>query len=174
MSVQFAAIAPGVRVLSNRGVAGIDGINSTAIGAALAADVAPEPAQTVALLGDLTFIHDATGLLIGPEEPRPRALRIVVANDDGGGIFALLEQGDPRFGADAYAGAYERIFGTPHRTDLAALCAGFRIPLRRVALNELTEALSAPVPAGGFEVIEVVTQREPLRGLHAAIAARLV
>ncbi|WP_298444377.1 2-succinyl-5-enolpyruvyl-6-hydroxy-3-cyclohexene-1-carboxylic-acid synthase [Gordonia sp. (in: high G+C Gram-positive bacteria)] len=167
------AVALGVRVLSNRGVAGIDGINSTAIGAALAADRAPGgPAgQTVALLGDLTFIHDATGLLIGPAEPRPSALRIVVANDDGGGIFGVLEQGDPRFAGDDYAGAYERIFGTPHRTDLAALCAGFGLPHTRLTLDRLPAALAAPAPPGGIEVLEVATQREPLRRLHQRIAA---
>ncbi|MFC0316266.1 2-succinyl-5-enolpyruvyl-6-hydroxy-3-cyclohexene-1-carboxylic-acid synthase [Gordonia phosphorivorans] len=164
-------LAPGVRVLSNRGVAGIDGINSTAIGAALAADRTGGDGQTVALVGDLTFIHDATGLLIGPDEPRPRALRIVVANDDGGGIFGLLEQGDRRFTGAAYDGAYERIFGTPHRTDLAALCAGFHLPLRRVTLEELPAALAAD--ADGMQVLEVVTAREPLRALHERIAARL-
>jgi len=74
---------PGVSVLSNRGVAGIDGTVSTAVGAALAYTAG----RTVALLGDLTFLHDAAGLLIGPSEPRPRNLTIVVANDDGGGIF---------------------------------------------------------------------------------------
>lgn len=162
------SVADGVRVLSNRGVAGIDGIDSTAIGAALAG---PSVGQTVALVGDLTFIHDITGLLIGPEEPRPRALRIVVANDDGGGIFGLLEQGDPRFAAPAYAGAYERIFGTPHRSDLGALCAGFGLPFARVGLDALAQALGAPPPAGGIEVIEVVTQRGPLRGIHDRIAA---
>ncbi|MFZ2512136.1 MAG: 2-succinyl-5-enolpyruvyl-6-hydroxy-3-cyclohexene-1-carboxylic-acid synthase [Gordonia sp. (in: high G+C Gram-positive bacteria)] len=164
------AVADGVRVLSNRGVAGIDGIDSTAIGAALAG---PAAGQTVALVGDLTFIHDITGLLIGPEEPRPRALRIVVANDDGGGIFSLLEQGDPRFAAPAYAGAYERIFGTPHRSDLSALCAGFGLPFTRVHLDALAAALADPVPAGGIEVIEVATQRAPLRGIHERIAASL-
>ncbi|GAC56589.1 2-succinyl-5-enolpyruvyl-6-hydroxy-3-cyclohexene-1-carboxylate synthase [Gordonia hirsuta DSM 44140 = NBRC 16056] len=166
-------LADGVRVRSNRGVAGIDGIDSTAIGAALAADRDPgATGRTVALLGDLTFIHDVTGLLIGPGEPRPRSLRIVVANDDGGGIFGLLEQGDPRFAEAGYDGAYERIFGTPHRTDLAALCAGFRLPLRRVDLAGLPAALGAPIPDGGIEVIEVVTHREPLRALHERIAAR--
>ncbi len=163
-------VVDGVRVLSNRGVAGIDGINSTAIGAALSGT---GQGQTVALLGDLTFVHDATGLIVGPGEPRPRSLRIVVANDDGGGIFGLLEQGDPRFGADAYAGAYERIFGTPHRTDLAALCAGFHLPFARVTLAELPDALHAPPPPGGIEVLEVATQREPLRRIHERIADRL-
>lgn len=162
-------VGDGVRVLSNRGVAGIDGTNSTAIGAALAGS----SGRTVALMGDLTFLHDATGLVIGPGEPRPASLRIVVANDDGGGIFGLLEQGDPRFNQGPYAGSYERVFGTPHHTDLAALCAGFHLPHRRVGTAELSTVLAQPRVAGGIEVIEVVTDRERLRTVHARIAERL-
>ncbi|MBD0020624.1 2-succinyl-5-enolpyruvyl-6-hydroxy-3-cyclohexene-1-carboxylic-acid synthase [Gordonia pseudamarae] len=164
-------VNPEVRVLSNRGVAGIDGTNSTAIGAALDLQSRDPDARTVALMGDLTFIHDATGLVIGPGEPRPANLRIVVANDDGGGIFGLLEQGDPRFNTGPYAGAYERVFGTPHRTDLAALCAGFHIEHRRVDVGELVAHLQTDVP-GGLEVVEVSTDRSRLRDLHAAIATR--
>jgi 2-succinyl-5-enolpyruvyl-6-hydroxy-3-cyclohexene-1-carboxylate synthase len=74
-------------VLANRGVAGIDGTVSTALGAALVHDRA-----SYALLGDLTFLHDVTGLVLGPQERRPD-LTIVVLNDEGGGIFSLLEQG---------------------------------------------------------------------------------
>lgn len=160
-------IGPDVRVLSNRGVAGIDGNVSTAIGAALA-----HPAgRTVALMGDLTFVHDATGLLVGPGEPRPESLTIVVANDDGGGIFGLLEQGDRRFRGPEYDGAYERVFGTPHRADLDALCKGFGATHRRVELADLPAALA--VSPQGVEVIEVPTDRERLRDLHAAIRARL-
>ncbi|WAC56743.1 2-succinyl-5-enolpyruvyl-6-hydroxy-3-cyclohexene-1-carboxylic-acid synthase [Gordonia sp. SL306] len=166
-------VTEGVRVLSNRGVAGIDGTNSTVIGAALALDRSDPGAHTIALMGDLTFIHDVTGLVVGPGEPRPSSLRIVVANDDGGGIFGLLEQGDPRFNTGPYAGAYERIFGTPHRADLASLCAGFHIPHRRVGLGELSSVLGEPAPAGGVEVVEVSTDRAALRDVHAAIAARL-
>ena len=163
-------LADGVAVMSNRGVAGIDGTNATAIGAALAAG----PGQrTVALMGDLTFVHDATGLLIGPAEPRPTDLRIVVANDDGGGIFSLLEQGDPRFDTGDYTGVYERVFGTPHRTDLAALCAGFHIGHRRTDLAGLPGVLAEPEPEGGIEVVEVSTSRGGLRSLHDRIAARL-
>jgi 2-succinyl-5-enolpyruvyl-6-hydroxy-3-cyclohexene-1-carboxylate synthase len=62
---------PGVTVRSNRGVAGIDGTVSTAIGAALAHD--RTGGRTVALIGDLTFVHDASGLLIGPTERCPRS-----------------------------------------------------------------------------------------------------
>ncbi|WP_420752058.1 2-succinyl-5-enolpyruvyl-6-hydroxy-3-cyclohexene-1-carboxylic-acid synthase [Rhodococcus sp. O3] len=155
----------GVTVLSNRGVAGIDGTVSTAVGAALAY----EDGRTVALLGDLTFLHDASGLLIGTAEPRPRDLTIVVANDDGGGIFELLEQGDPQ-----YAGVFERVFGTPHGMDLAALCAAYRVPHTRVDLPGLTAALAdSTVPAGGIRVLEVATDRAGLRELHAAVRAQL-
>lgn len=150
---------PGVRVLSNRGVAGIDGTVSAAVGAAL-----HHSGRTIALIGDLTFLHDASGLLIGRGEPRPDDLTIVVANDDGGGIFELLEQGDPQ-----YAGVFERVFGTPHGMDLSALCAAYRIPHRQVGLEEL--ALELAGPATGFRVLEVVTSRAGLRDLHAALRA---
>ncbi|MEE2034497.1 2-succinyl-5-enolpyruvyl-6-hydroxy-3-cyclohexene-1-carboxylic-acid synthase [Rhodococcus chondri] len=156
---------PGVKVLSNRGVAGIDGTVSTAVGAALAY----EQGRTIALLGDLTFLHDAAGLLIGTPEPRPRDLTIVVANDDGGGIFELLEQGDPQ-----YAGVFERVFGTPHGMDLAALCAAYRVSHSRVDLEGLATALAdRSLPPGGVRVVEVTTDRAGLRELHAAVRAQL-
>ncbi|MFC9964933.1 2-succinyl-5-enolpyruvyl-6-hydroxy-3-cyclohexene-1-carboxylic-acid synthase [Nocardia ignorata] len=151
----------GVRVLSNRGVAGIDGTVSGAVGAALA-----HPGRTIALMGDLTFLHDASGLLIGRGEPRPGNLTIVVANDDGGGIFELLEQGDPQ-----YAGVFERVFGTPHGMDLAALCAAYRIPHRGVDPAELAEELAAD--AHGMRVLEVATERSSLRELHATVRAKI-
>lgn len=156
---------PGVKVLSNRGVAGIDGTVSTAVGAALAY----EEGRTIALMGDLTFLHDASGLLVGTPEPRPRDLTIVVANDDGGGIFELLEQGDPQ-----YAGVFERVFGTPHGMDLGALCAAYRVPHSRVDLHGLALALAdVTPPVGGIRVVEVTTDRAGLRELHAAVRSQL-
>ena len=152
---------PGVKILSNRGVAGIDGTVSTAVGAALT-----HPGRTISLIGDLTFLHDASGLLIGTGEPRPSDLTIVVANDDGGGIFELLEQGDPQ-----YAGVFERVFGTPHGMDLAALCAAYRIEHRLVGLDDLAAALEGH--ADGVRVLEVTTERSGLRELHAAVRARI-
>ncbi|MFD4294294.1 2-succinyl-5-enolpyruvyl-6-hydroxy-3-cyclohexene-1-carboxylic-acid synthase [Rhodococcus sp. NPDC058505] len=157
---------PGVRVLSNRGVAGIDGTVSAAVGAALSADAAGG-GRTIALMGDLTFLHDASGLLIGTGEPRPKDLTVVVANDDGGGIFELLEQGDPQ-----YAGVFERIFGTPHGMDLAALCAAYRIEHARVTCDRLATELATPY-GRGIRVLEVGTDRAGLRELHAAIRAQL-
>jgi 2-succinyl-5-enolpyruvyl-6-hydroxy-3-cyclohexene-1-carboxylate synthase len=154
----------GVKVRSNRGVAGIDGTVSTAIGAALAHD--PSGGRTVALIGDLTFVHDSSGLLIGPTEPVPADLTIVVSNDNGGGIFELLEQGDPRF-SDVSA----RVFGTPHDVDVGALCRAYHIDSRQIELDGLAAALDEP--AGGMRVLEVKADRSSLRQLHAAIRAAL-
>jgi 2-succinyl-5-enolpyruvyl-6-hydroxy-3-cyclohexene-1-carboxylate synthase len=151
-----------IRVRSNRGVAGIDGTVSTAIGAALAHD----SAHTVALLGDLTFVHDSSGLLIGPTEPVPRHLTIVVSNDNGGGIFELLEQGDPRF-SDVSA----RIFGTPHDVDVGALCRAYHIDCRQIEVDDLPGALAEPHE--GMRVLEVKADRSSLRALHASIRAAL-
>ena len=151
-----------VTVLASRGLAGIDGTVSTAVGAALAhQEVGGGPAY--ALMGDLTFLHDATGLVIGPAEPRPD-LTIVVVNNDGGGIFGLLEQGGPE-----YAASFERVFATPHGADLAALCAATGTTYQRAdTLDELSKAL---VPAPGLRVVEVRTDRTADRELHARLRA---
>ncbi|HEX2264122.1 MAG TPA: 2-succinyl-5-enolpyruvyl-6-hydroxy-3-cyclohexene-1-carboxylate synthase, partial [Pseudonocardiaceae bacterium] len=147
----------GLTVLANRGVAGIDGAVATATGAALM-----HGGPGYALVGDLTFLHDANGLLAGPEEARPD-LTVVVANDDGGGIFGLLEQGAPE-----HASAFERVFGTPQGTDLAALCSAYHVPHTQVQANELAAALS---PAPRTRVLEVRTERAGLRALHERIRA---
>ncbi len=159
----------GVKVRSNRGVAGIDGTVSTAIGAALAHDRAGDgngPRRTVALIGDLTFVHDSSGLLIGPTEPAPRNLTIVVSNDNGGGIFELLEQGDPRF-----SDVSSRVFGTPHDVDIAALCRAYHVECGQVEAGALAAALAEPFE--GMRVLEVKADRSSLRALHASIKAAL-
>ena len=154
----------GIKVRSNRGVAGIDGTVSTAIGAALAHD--RTGGRTVALIGDLTFVHDSSGLLIGPTEPSPRHLTIVVSNDNGGGIFELLEQGDPRF-----SDVSSRIFGTPHDVDVGALCRAYHVDSRQIEVDDLAAALDESFD--GMRVLEVKADRSSLRALHASIKAAL-
>ena len=153
--------AQGIKVRSNRGVAGIDGTVSTTIGAALAHE-----GRTIALIGDLTFVHDSSGLLIGPTEPVPRNLTIVVSNDNGGGIFELLEQGDPRF-----SDVSSRIFGTPHDVDVGALCRAYHVESRQIEVDGLVDALNEPFD--GMRVLEVKADRSSLRALHASIKAAL-
>ncbi len=154
-----------IQVRSNRGVAGIDGTVSTAIGAALAYERSTG-GRTIALIGDLTFVHDSSGLLIGPTEPTPEQLTIVVSNDNGGGIFELLEQGDPRF-----SDVSSRIFGTPHDVDVGALCRAYHVESRQIEVGELGAALDES--AAGMRVLEVKADRSTLRQLHAAIKAAL-
>lgn len=142
-------------VLANRGLAGIDGVVSTAVGVALARDLVP----TVALVGDLTFLHDTNGLLIGPGEQVPD-LTLVVVNDDGGGIFTTLEPGAPERAAD-----FERVFGTPTATDLGALCQAHGIRHEVVATSaDLTDAVAQP--HHGIRVVEVRVDRATHRAAH--------
>ena len=151
----------GVRIVANRGVAGIDGTLSTAVGVALAA-ADPSGAPAVALVGDLTFLHDVNGLIIGPHEPRPE-LAIVVSNNDGGGIFSTLEPGDPQ-----HARAFDRVFGTPHGAMLAGVVEGFGAEHVFVSTaEELAEAITDP---GGIRVVEVPTSRTELAPTFDRIA----
>jgi 2-succinyl-5-enolpyruvyl-6-hydroxy-3-cyclohexene-1-carboxylate synthase len=155
---QQMAPRPGVAVLANRGVSGIDGLISSACGAALAHQRAGG-GPAVALLGDLAFLHDLPGLFAGPEEPRPD-LVLVVVNNDGGGIFSLLEQA-------AFPASFERVFGTPHGRALAQAAAAAGIPavtLERA--SGLAGALwgdRAPEghgpPGAGIRFVEVRTSR---------------
>lgn len=140
----------GIRtVVGNRGLAGIDGVVATAVGLALAANAG---SRTVALLGDLTFLHDSNGLLVGPDEPRPD-LTIVVVNDDGGGIFTTLDYGAPQRATD-----FERVFGTPTHADLAAVCSGYGVSHRRLdGIPALIEALAGS--ATGLRVLEIPVDR---------------
>jgi 2-succinyl-5-enolpyruvyl-6-hydroxy-3-cyclohexene-1-carboxylate synthase len=145
-------------VIGNRGLSGIDGTLSTAIGAALGRT----SSRALAYMGDLTFLHDFNALVLGPEEPRPD-VAIVVANDEGGAIFSTLEQGGP-----AFAASFERVFGTPHGVSLQALCAATGTGYQRVEdACGLRAALAAD--AAGISVIEIGIDRSSRRGLDERI-----
>lgn len=161
---------PGVSTYAGRGAAGIDGTVATAIGIALASDreYADEirPPRTIALMGDLTFQHDSAALAIGPLEPRPENLTIVVANDAGGGIFETLEAGSP-----ALRGSFERIFGTPQDVDFEGICQAYGVEHVRVdRLPDLLAQLHPDTDVDGIRVIEVATTRATRRQLHHKLA----
>ncbi|HEV2241630.1 MAG TPA: 2-succinyl-5-enolpyruvyl-6-hydroxy-3-cyclohexene-1-carboxylic-acid synthase [Streptosporangiaceae bacterium] len=148
----------GVRVLASRGASGIDGLVSSAIGAALAHQAAGG-GLAVALLGDLAFLHDAPGLLLGADEPRPD-LCLVVVNNDGGGIFSDLEQA-------AFPGPFERVFGTPHGARIDGLAGAAGLAYARL---ERAEDLPQVLLDGrGLRVVEVRTERAAGAGLRAAL-----
>jgi 2-succinyl-5-enolpyruvyl-6-hydroxy-3-cyclohexene-1-carboxylate synthase len=146
-----------VRVLASRGASGIDGLVSSAIGAALAHQAAGG-GPAVALLGDLALLHDAPGLMLGPMEPRPD-LCLIVVNNDGGGIFSTLEQA-------AFPYSFERVFGTPHGADLTCLAAAAGLPYARL---ERAADLPGALGGTGLRLLEVRTDRADGAKLRAAI-----
>jgi len=130
-------------LLANRGLAGIDGTVSTALGVALGSR---HPVE--ALMGDVTFLHDVGGLLVGPLEARPD-VRITVVNDGGGRIFAGLEH------ASAPADHVERVFTTPHGVGFGGICAAYGA--RHVVAGSVEElALALRRAPRGVEVVEAV------------------
>jgi len=133
-----------VAIHANRGASGIDGVVSTALGAA-----ASGSGPLVALLGDLAFLHDANGLALA----RAADVVFVVVNNDGGGIFHMLpvSEWDPPF---------TELFATPQGRDLATHSASFGLPHDVVSPEELDAALSAALAAGSTRVLEVRTDRE--------------
>ena len=152
---RLAVPRAGLTVLANRGVAGIDGTVSTAVGAARV-----HGGRAFALLGDLTLLHDLQGLLVGEGEPRPD-LTLVVPDNDGGGIFAQLEPGQPR-----YEAGYRRVFGTPHGRDLVAVAEALGWPAVHVSTStDLAEA----VAPGGPRVVVVRTDQRAEAELAAAL-----
>jgi 2-succinyl-5-enolpyruvyl-6-hydroxy-3-cyclohexene-1-carboxylate synthase len=146
---------PAARAHANRGANGIDGVTATAIGRALAGH------RTILLTGDVAFLHDSAALIALVD--RPADLRIVIVDNDGGGIFSFLPQ------AEALPGdRFERLFGTPHGTDLVALAAAHRLPARTVTtIDELVAELGVPGP----RVVHVRTDRRANVAVHAELHA---
>jgi 2-succinyl-5-enolpyruvyl-6-hydroxy-3-cyclohexene-1-carboxylate synthase len=152
---------PPAAVHAHRGLSGIDGTVSTALGVGLTGR------RVRVLIGDVAFLHDAGALLAAPGELRP-AVQVVVLNDDGGGIFGLLEYGALAETGPVRAGEFERLFGTPHGADLASLCRGYGVRFERVIdTGQLRQVLEHPM--SGLSVVEVRADRAGLRELHARL-----
>jgi 2-succinyl-5-enolpyruvyl-6-hydroxy-3-cyclohexene-1-carboxylate synthase len=141
----------GIRILANRGASGIDGLVSTAVGAALA-----HGNRSYALLGDLAFLHDQNGLIIGPQDQRPD-LAIIVVNNVGGGIFSLLPQA-------TFPEPFERVFATPHQVDIASIAAAHGISYARLeSLSDLPKVVAKE----GLRIVEARTDRVANAEFHA-------
>lgn len=150
----------GVQMLANRGVAGIDGSLSTAVGIALSQRDSGR--RTYALIGDLAFLHDLGGFGIPDVESRPD-LTLVVVDNRGGGIFAQLEPGEPAYELD-----YQRVFGTPHSFDLVQVAESLGWPAVEVTDSE---QLATELGRGGPRVIVVRTDQRADAKLLAKVRA---
>ena len=152
----FARPRAGVRFLGNRGASGIDGFNATLLGVAAAT-----PGPVAGLAGDLTFLHDAGGLL-GASKRGLDAVLVVIDND-GGGVFSFLPQAEsPEL--------FENVFGTPHGIDLAAVAAAYDVAVRGVGkASEVVPAVHEALAAGGLQVVVVPTDRARNVALHLQV-----
>jgi 2-succinyl-5-enolpyruvyl-6-hydroxy-3-cyclohexene-1-carboxylate synthase len=153
----FSGSGPPMKVISNRGASGIDGLVSLALGAGA---VGP----SVALVGDLSLLHDQNGFLVAP---RPD-LVLVVVNNDGGGIFSFLPQA-------GFPESFEQLFGTPTGIDLSQLAAAHGLSYNHVEkASDLVAAVTGGLGAGGVHLIEIKTDRAENVTLHRKLTARVV
>lgn len=150
----FSKPRDGVEVFANRGLAGIDGNLSTALG------IASKRECTYAVVGDLAFLHDLTAL-VNQENIK---LKLIVINNDGGGIFSILPQ--------AGVAGFEKIFGTPHGQDLFEIAGAFKLPVTEIDdLKTLKQFMDPPV---GFEIgVLQMPSREENAALIKELAQRV-
>lgn len=143
-----------LNVFSNRGANGIDGVVATAIGVAAATRRA-----TTVLVGDIAFVHDSSSLVALAS--RSIDVKIVVTDNDGGGIFHYLPQASV-----LVENQFEKLFGTPHGSDVLQLAQAHQLNTFECATpNELQSALAS----SGSCVIRVRTNRREEVAIHQEI-----
>ena len=145
----------GISVFANRGLAGIDGNLSTALGIATQFD------RSYSVIGDLTFLHDLSSLVNLPSLNHT----CFIVDNNGGGIFSTL----PQAGVDGF----EKIFGTPHNLNVESIIRGFGYSVEKVkTVSDLTRSLHH---AGlHFVIVEVpdrATNGLVLKELHQRVAS---
>ena len=160
----YAARRTDIETFGNRGVNGIDGLISTAVGISLT-----KPERTYLLIGDVAFLHGMGGLNISAPNQIPN-LTVVVSDNDGSGIFSQLEQGSAK-----YQKYFEQIFGTPHGKDLWVIAESLGVPAARVTTkSELAAALNRTNKIPGLHVIVCSTgSRQSEQSLIEEIATEL-
>ncbi len=156
MDTFFPGRSASLRLLSNRGASGIDGLVSSALGAAATSD---DP--VVLCIGDLSFYHDLNGLLAAKQHAI--SLTIVLVNNDGGGIFSFLPQA-------AYPEQFELLFGTPHGLDFHPVVEMYGGSFQRATSWEsLRGAVTSGISSGGLHVVEMRTDRTVNVRQHADV-----
>jgi len=148
----FAVPRSGLITFANRGLAGIDGNISTALG------IASQHSRSYAVIGDLAFLHDVSALA----SPTKDNLTIIVVDNDGGGIFSTLGQRGSK--------GFETIFGTPHGIDITSVVTGFGISCQQISSAKELHIALQQIYAG----LHVIVAKMPDRDANAdSIAAVL-
>ena len=147
----------GIRVLGNRGVNGIDGTESTALG------VSTTGRPTLLLTGDLSMLHDMNGLILG--KTHALNLTIVLFNNNGGAIFHYLGQkGQPHF---------DYLFSTPHDLNFAGLAQLTGLDYRGISgYADFREQVPASLTSPGIHLLEIKTDKDISLSLHKKYLAK--
>ncbi len=145
-----------VRILGNRGVNGIDGTESTALG------IATTGKPTVLLTGDLSMLHDLNGLIIG--KTHELNLTIVLFNNDGGGIFHhLAQKGVPNF---------DYLFSTPHGLNFEGLAELTGLDYHLVSnYADFGQQFETSIRQPGIHLLEIKTDKDLSLALHKKYTA---
>jgi 2-succinyl-5-enolpyruvyl-6-hydroxy-3-cyclohexene-1-carboxylate synthase len=147
-----------IRIMGNRGANGIDGVISSALGAAAANHIADRQEPTVLVIGDLSFFHDLNGLLAA--HLHQLNVTIILINNDGGGIFSFLPQAD-------HPEHFEQLFGTPIGLDFQHAVRMYGGSLQRVQdWQEFRHTVKESFTNKGLHVIEVNTERASNVTMH--------
>lgn len=143
-----------LRVLSNRGLSGIDGLIASAAGAALASGL-----ETHVILGDLSTLHDLSSFSLLATQKEKLHLTLWVMNNGGGEIFRMVQT--------AKAGGDPEWFTTPMPFDLASLAKAFHLSYGSVRSSaELGDLPPDAVNGSGVRIVEVLVDREPSLALR--------
>lgn len=152
----FPSSGKNIKFLANRGASGIDGVVSTALGAAAVTD-----RRSVLILGDISFYHDMNGLLAAKNNQIP--ITIIVVNNNGGGIFSFLPQAE-------YPEYFEAYFGTPHELQFQSAAELYGINYYKVEnWKEFRFAIESSLRSSGTEIIEIRCDRTENVGLHKKV-----
>ncbi len=161
MDAFFPALPRDVRVVGTRGASGIDGVVSTAVGAAAA-----RGGPVALLIGDLSFFHDMNGLWA--LKRHGLSLTVLLVNNDGGGIFHFLPQ------AEMAADQFEQWFGTPHGLEFRGVVEMFGGRFEAVEGHRGWDAqLRTALASKGLTVLELRTDRERNVVLHRQVWAHV-
>jgi 2-succinyl-5-enolpyruvyl-6-hydroxy-3-cyclohexene-1-carboxylate synthase len=151
-----ALSAGGLKVFTNRGAAGIDGVTSTAAGI-----VAGTGRPAVLITGDVAFVHDLNALLARKELSAP--LVVVVIDNGGGTIFRMLPLNES-------TEVHQRYFETPQDVDITSLCAGYKVEYHRItSASQLTDS-RFPIPDAGITILHCRTDADASMRLRKALA----
>jgi 2-succinyl-5-enolpyruvyl-6-hydroxy-3-cyclohexene-1-carboxylate synthase len=155
-----------ITVRSNRGANGIDGVVSSTLGSAAAAE-----APVALVLGDVSFLHDLNALVAA--RLHELSATIVLINNDGGGIFSFLPQAAADLPAAGLPEHYEELFGTPHGIDVAPIVTALGGEHRLVRAADLGATIEESLGRAGVRVLELRTDRARNVALHREVEAKV-